>query len=369
MDTKVKKGKMKMIMIGVLAVIAVALVILASVNYAPALKDENGKKIAKSEQSITELIEIDVNGSRQWISIRGQNKDSPVLLFLHGGPGSPVLTMTRQYFNGKIEQNFVVVNWEQRGASKSYAAGANETLTIDTMINDACEVIDYLRTRFGKDKVYIVGHSWGSLLGTLVASKFPEKIAGYCGIGQLVYGVDNERISYAWTMEQARARSDTKGIKALEAIAEYGENPRVDWQRRMTIERKWLGEYGGAMGHSPSFMRNMIMSMGFFSPEYSFMDIVNFLRGNKKSLNDLWLSILEIDLRIEVPRLDVPVLMTTGRYDYNTPCTLAEDYFNQLESPKKDFVWFENSAHSPCFEEPEKFADELIRFFLNLEHN
>jgi len=176
--------------------------------------------------------------------------------------------------------------------------------------------------------------------------------------------MDNDKASYAWTMEQAKARNDAKGMKALESIAEYGADPRVDWMKSIMTERKWLGTYGGATGHDPGFLGEMIAEILLLSPEYTFMDKVNYLRGSQKSLIDLWPSELEMDLRKEVPRIDVPILMIAGRYDYNTPCTLAEAYYNQLAAPKKKFVWFENSAHSPCFEEPSKFADELTSFFL-----
>jgi pimeloyl-ACP methyl ester carboxylesterase len=364
MDVK-KSGRKKMaVILGIIAGAAAILAVLANVTYAPALRDENGKKIAKGEKAVAELIAIDVNGSRQWISVRGQDRDAPVLLFVHGGPGSPETTMTRKYFAGKIEKNFVVVSWEQRGSAKSYDARGATPLTIDAMVEDGRAVTDYLRDRFGKDKIYLAGHSWGTTLGSLLVSKYPEKFAGYCAIGQVVYGVDNERISYAWALEQARARGDAKGIKALESIAEYGENPRVDWMRRIMLERKWLGVYGGATGHDPSYMNRLIIDAMFLSPEYSFMDKVNFLRGSMQSLRDLWPAELETDLRKEVPRLSVPVLMIAGRYDFNTPCTLAESYFSGLEAPEKKFVWFENSAHSPCFEESAKFADVLTDFFL-----
>ena len=349
-----------------LAIVAAAalLAIAANVSYAPGLRDERGKALRKTDSAITELIAIDVNGSKQWITVRAQNKDAPVLLFVHGGPGSPETTMARKYFAGKLEREFVIVCWEERGSGKSFGAGKDKTLTVDTMLDDAVVVVDYLRARFNKEKIYLVGHSWGTTLGTLLVARHPEKFEAVCSIGQVVYGMDNEKVSYQWAMEQAKARNDVKGIKALESIAGYGVDPRVNWMKSIITERNWLGKYGGATGHDPSFMNDMIVDMLFFSPEYTLMNKVNYVRGSMKSLTDLWPSELEIDLRKEVPRINVPILMIAGRYDYNTPCTLAEAYFNQLAAPKKKFVWFENSAHSPCFEEPAKFADEVSNFFL-----
>jgi pimeloyl-ACP methyl ester carboxylesterase len=355
------------LVIGCIAALCVIGAILANISGAPALRDQNGKKTPKTEQTIVELLPIHVNGSKQWISIRGMDRAAPVLLFIHGGPGSPEMTMMREYFGGGLERSFVVVGWDQRGAAKSFNAAKGTALTIDSTIEDARAVIDYLRARFGKEKVFVVGHSWGSLVGTLLTSKYPDRIAGYCGVGQLVYGIDNEKVSYAWALERAKERGDAKGIKALESIAVYGENPaEPDRLKHLMIERKWLNAYGGATGHDPSFLGHMLGNV-LLAPEYTFMDKVNYMRGNMGSLKAMWDSVLEHDLGKEVPRLEVPVMFAAGRYDYNVPSPLAESYFQTLEAPRKRFVWFENSAHSPCFEEPVKFSEELTAFFLENE--
>jgi len=193
------------------------------------------------------------------------------------------------------------------------------------------------------------------------------RLAGYCGIGQLVSGLENERISYAWALAQAKQRGDAKGIKALESIAMYGKNPaEPDWMKHIMTERNWLNAYGGATGHDPKFMNHMIRNV-LLAPEYTFMDKVNYIRGNRSSLRTMWNGVLQRDLRKEVPRLEVPVMIAAGRFDYNVPSPLAESYFLMLEAPRKSFVWFENSAHSPCFEEPVKFADEVTAFFLEIK--
>ncbi len=359
--------KIKSLVIVCIVVVCAVAVVMANLSWAPSLRDSNGKKIPKTDKNIAELISIDVNGSKQWISVRGIDRDAPVLLFIHGGPGSPEMTMMREYFGGGLERSFVVVGWDQRGAAKSFNAAKGTTLTIDSTIEDARAVIDYLRARFGKEKVFVVGHSWGSLIGTLLTSKYPDRIAGYCGIGQLVSGIENEKISYAWALAQAKQRNDSKGIKALESIATYGENPaESDRMKHLMIERKWLNAYGGATGHNPSFMGHMLGNV-LLAPEYTFMDKVNYMRGNMGSLKAMWDSVLERDLGKEVPRLEVPVMFAAGRYDYNVPSPLAEAYFQTLEAPRKRFVWFENSAHSPCFEEPVKFSEELTAFFLENE--
>jgi len=358
--------KTKVVIIGCIVVLGAILVALANISHAPALRDENGKKIAKTDKNIAELIPIEVNGSKQWISVRGMDRDAPVLLFIHGGPGSAEMTLMREYFGGGLERAFVVVGWDQRGAAKSYNAAKGTVLSIDSTIEDALAVVDYLRDRFAKDKVFVVGHSWGTLIGTLLTSRYPDRVAGYCGIGQLVSGIENEKTSYAWALAQAKQRGDAKGIKALEGISTYGENPaEPDWMKHIMTERNWLNTYGGATGHDPSFIGHMIRNV-LLAPEYTFMDKVNYIRGNRGSLSTMWNSVLQCDLRRDVSRLEVPVLIAAGRFDYNVPSPLAEAYFTTLEAPRKRFVWFENSAHSPCFEESEKFADEVKAFFLGI---
>jgi len=353
----------KVIWLAVAAVVA-ALVIWSFVYWAPPLRDASGKRLPKAEGQIVELTAVPINGAKQWITVRAQNKDAPVLLFLHGGPGSPETTLLSKTFGGTLERDFVVVTWDQRGAGKSFAAAKGKTLTIDQMVADTLNLVDYLRARFGKNKVFIVGHSWGSLLGTLFTARYPDRVAAYCGIGQLVSGMENEKESYRWALAQAKSRGDAKGIKALEAIAAYGDDPSAaGWDKAIMIERNWLNVYGGATGHDPSFMGKMVSSV-VFAPEYSFWDTINYVRGNMKGLTDMWQSILLQDLRVSVTSLEVPVMVAAGRWDYNTPCTLAETYFNALEAPRKKLVWFENSAHSPCFEESAKFAEELTAFFL-----
>jgi pimeloyl-ACP methyl ester carboxylesterase len=358
-------GCMTAFNIVLIVVCAVVLWILSTrLFYAPPLRDKNGKRLPASASSIASLERVKINGSWQWIALRGQDRNAPVLLFLHGGPGSPETPMTRKYFSGNLEASFVVVSWDQRGAGKSFSARGTEKLTLDLMIADTLALVDLLCGRFHKDKIYLAGHSWGSLLGTLFTERYPELVAAYCGIGQLASGIDNEKTSYRWALAQAKMRGDHKGIQALEAIAAYGENPAEPaWMKDLMVERKWLGVYGGAGVHAPSFMQKLVKVI-LFAPEYSLRDKINFLRGSLVSLKDLWLTVLKQDVRVSVPRLPVPVMIAAGRFDYNTPCTLALAYYEQLEAPRKEFIWFEESAHSPCFEESERFARELTRFFL-----
>jgi pimeloyl-ACP methyl ester carboxylesterase len=335
-------------------------------GFAPVLKDASGARLLSSTDGIASLEAVELNGARQWISVRGQKRDAPVLLFLHGGPGMPEMANTRRYFAGPIEASFVVVNWDQRGAGKSFGAAAGAKLGIDLLLADTLALVDYLRRRFNKDKIFIVGHSWGSLLGTLFVAAYPGRVAAYGGVGQFVSGPDNEKVSYRWALEEAKAQGKKKVVRGLEAIAAYGEDPLSgDWFRNVQVERKWLKAVGGEVGHDPRF-HNQILRDIFLAPEYSLADKMGFVRGAVATVKALWPEVLAVDLRKKAPRLEVPVAFFTGRYDFNTPRTLAEDYLESLVAPRKEMVYFENSAHSPCYEEPELFARELLRFFLGL---
>lgn len=311
-----------------------------------------------------ELEAIELNGTRQWIGLAGRERKAPVLLFLHGGPGMPEIAAMRRHFPPVLQERFTIVGWDQRGAGKSFRAAAGVHLSLDLMLGDLLALVDLLRARFAQERIFIVGHSWGSILGALFASSHHERVAAYVGIGQVVNGIENEQESYRWALEQARSRGKAAAIRGLEAIASYGEDPLAgDWLRNLRAERKWLSAMGGGTGHDPAFNGRFIRGMLMYSG-YSLADKVNCVRGGFGSIRQLWPEIMALDLLKTAPRIDAPVALFSGRYDYNTPLPLAEAYLAALAAPRKELVVFEESAHSPCYEEPERFAAELVRFCL-----
>lgn len=337
---------------------------LCSSRRGPPLRDPSGARVRTSPDSLVALESIELGGVTQWVSLRGKDRKAPILVCLHGGPGSPETPLVRRHCAGLLEESFLVVAWEQRGAGKSYHAGDGQALSIPLMLADLLALVDWLRARFGKEKVYILGHSWGSLLGILFAQAHPERVAAFGGGGQFCGGLDNERESYRWTLEQAKARRNRRAVKELSAISWYGVEPLGgDWRKAIKVERRWLYRMGGGIGHDRFSMLGLAWTL-VSGPEYTLADKLSYLKGSERSLDQLWEAALGYDLRKSLVRLEVPAYFFLGRWDWTTPSSLASDYLRALEAPKKDEVWFESSAHSPCYEEPGKFGVELVRLFL-----
>lgn len=318
----------------------------------PKIKDDKGNVIPTS---IASLERVTLGGVKQWLLIRSHNVDNPILLFLHGGPGSSEMGFAHK-FERNLEKHFLIVNWDQRGTGKSFSRRIpKESMTIEQFVADAHELILNLRERFRKEKVILVGHSWGTVLGVLLAQKYPELIAAYVGIGQVVNITENERISHQFTLQQAKLENNKKAIRQLMKV----EPPYTNNLRQLNIQRKWLGKYGGVLYGQKSMWP--LLKIMFQAPEYTVRDVIKFLMGTMFSIISLFEKIVnEIDFLKTATKLAVPVYIISGKYDYNTPFELAEKYYQKLQAPKKEFIWFEKSAHSPNYEETEKFDEVMI---------
>jgi pimeloyl-ACP methyl ester carboxylesterase len=308
-----------------------------------------------SPDGIESLEKIRLGGVEQWILIRGQDKSNPVLLDLHGGPGAAEIAFAR-FFHTRLENHFTVVHWDQRGAGKSFSPDiAQESMTMEQFISDTRELVETLRERFSVSKVYVAGHSWGSLLGILTVSRYPELFCAYVGTGQLVDASENDAISYQFTLDKARESGNKKAIRQLEEIGP----PPYDY-KRLIIQRKWLDRFGGVY-QSPNASKGSLLKLALTSPDYSLMDFFRYFRGTLFSLKYMLPHLYEINLFEEVPIIDVPVYFLVGKHDSNTPVQLTERYYQKLNaSHGKQLMWFEKSGHMVTFDEPEKYCDFLI---------
>ena len=309
------------------------------------------------QESVSETAWLKLGGMKQFVMIRGKDVSNPVLLFLHGGPGSPEMALVRKYCN-TLEEHFIVVNWDQRGAGKSYSPfiPKNE-MKIDGFLADARELTSYLKSRFGKRKIYIVGHSWGSILGVNLVQKYPDDYYAYVGIGQVVNMKENERVSFEHVFDIAKNIGDKNAIKELSALKETYPNTGKNGIHDLMTERKYLLKYGGVMYGQKDYS-SLIKDFGI--DEYNLYDIYLFLSGSYFSINAMWYDLLsEIDFSGDAT-FKVPVYIIMGSYDYNTPIPLAEKYFQKIHAPKKEFFEFEKSAHMIINEEPENFCRILI---------
>ena len=316
----------------------------------------------EGNNSVASIQKVEIGGIEQYIMVRGRDINNPILLFLHGGPGYAQISYARKY-QEKLEDGFIVVNWDQRGAGKTFSFNIpKETMNREQFIKDCKELIDYLCKKFNKEKIYLAGHSWGSELGLYIVDRYPEKITAFISIGQVVNGIDNDVISYDFVFEMAQKENNKK---ALEDLKKIGRPPYKNIVRDTMTQRKWLGKYGG-VERKINTLKDIILS-SIFSPEYTGIDGLKFALGSKFTVDTMWGHYSDVDFIRDLPEVKVPIYFCVGRYDYNTPSILVENYYNYITAPKKEIIWFEESAHFPHFEEPEKFAQLAVRIKENNE--
>lgn len=300
-----------------------------------------------------------LGGLPQKIHILGTNEQNPVLLFLHGGPGvcnrHSVVTTHRD-----LTDTFTIVAWDQRGSGGSFWGAKKETLTVDQMVADAHELVLWLCREFKKDKIFIIGGSWGSELGTFLAFRHPENIAAYVGFGQLVDGTKNEEISFNFTLDAAKKAGDEEAVKKLESVGPPVKGVYKGGFKGMMVQRKLMMKYGGysQSEEKRSYFSAMVVPI-LKSGEYSLPDILGLLLGYKRTLIKMWPEVGATSFPECCTRFEMPYLIFDGALDQNTPAELVEDYFALIEAPQKELIWFEKSGHNPMGDEPEKFKSLL----------
>lgn len=305
---------------------------------------------------MNEKIFIEIHGAKQGMFLQSENAENPVLLFLHGGAGSPEIAFTQKYPTG-LEKLFTVCWWEQRGAGISYNRKISpQEMTIEQMISDTIMVTQYLLNRFSKDKIYIMGHSWGSLLGVLTVQQQPELFHAFIGIGQVAQQDRSERLAYTYMLEEFCKRNDKKMIRWLKKFPiDAGAPISIKY---LTVRSIGMNKLGIGIMHSMTSMLDCFsIVLGYKG--YTLREKIKFLLGSSFSLKYLWDTVLQIDLIKQVPDLHVPVYIFQGRYDYQVSYVVARDYAKMLNAPIKGFYTFDNSAHSPCFEEPDRMCKIL----------
>jgi pimeloyl-ACP methyl ester carboxylesterase len=310
--------------------------------HTPPFKDERGRIIP---ESVASLEKVRLGGLDQWICLRGKRRTNPLLLFLHGGPGMPMMYLAHT-FQRPLEEHFVCVQWDQRGAGKSYSKTVpEESMNVEQILADAVELIGKLKRRFRQQKIYLVGHSWGTYTGILLVQRHPELFEAYVGVGQVVDEQRSRKIADRFIKEQGQKSGNQK------ALDEMARNP--DDSRE-----KWLFAFGGELHGETSYMP--FIKAGFMAPEYSLFDIPKVASGSSFSSQHMKYNAISGPIIQNVLVVNVPVYFFIGRYDYTTPFELVEQYYEQLESPKKRLVWFDYSAHFPFFEEPQEFARKMV---------
>ncbi|HEY2491329.1 MAG TPA: alpha/beta hydrolase [Paenibacillus sp.] len=306
--------------------------------------------IKNAPNNIASLEMHIIGGVEQWLLMRGHDHNKPILLWIHGGPGGAQIGFIRQYCSD-LEKDFLVVNWDQRGAGLSYSKNITaDSMTIDRMVDDLIEVVHELCIRFHQQKVYLLGHSWGTILSLLAVQRQPELFHGYFAVSQVVNLLKNERISYEFTLRRAKETGNKKAYSQLEQIG----SPPWNKLRYDHIHNKWLQKFGGGLMYEGNLM-NLLFKPLLWSTEYRLLDIIKWMRGQYFSMSILQKESLKLDFSQNVREIKVPIAFCCGRHDYTAPSELAESFYNGLDAPSKRWLWFEKSAHTPMLEEQEEF--------------
>ncbi len=305
------------------------------------------------------LEEVHLGATTQWIRIRGIDVSDPILLLIQQGPGLPMLNEVRRFERVLgLENHFTVVYWDQRGCGRSLR-GPNAEIEgpMQHMVDDTVALLEWLKDRFDT-KPYVAGFSLGATVGAFAAAQRPDLVETLVAVGMDVDGVAAGTSAYDFALDSARRQSNKRAIRQLETI---GPPPHLDVKQFGTRVR-WASNFGGVTLHQTygAVVRTLLASL-VRSSDYSAGDVLRTVRGITASQARLLPEMADLDLVETVPHLDVPLFMVQGRLDQVAPGGAAQRYFDTVEAPSKELVWFEASAHTPQLEEPEKFRDLLMR--------
>lgn len=321
-----------------------------------AVKIIAGLRKIVTPDGVERLQSLDINGVEQWVSIRSRNPTNPVLLVVHGGPGW-VAMPTSWYFAQGWDEYFTVVQWDQRGAGKSYDINALDTLSIEQMRRDLDTVVGWIRSETRQDRIFLLGHSWGSLLGLDMARRHPEWLYAYVGAGQVVDMRESERRGWAWAMQKARERGNSDAVAELQSIAPYAEGSAAVSITDLYVQRKWVNFFGGAAYNRPD--AGFEAAAMALSPEYTDDNLRDVWKAQATSVERLMPEIMDISVS-SLTDLRVPVILLLGRHDVNVSAQVAAEWFDRIQAPAKKLVWFEHSAHEMLVEEPGKVFLTLV---------
>jgi pimeloyl-ACP methyl ester carboxylesterase len=312
--------------------------------------------------SLSEKSFINLNGMKQGIFIRTNNISNPVLLFLHGGPGMPTYFLTEKYPTG-LENKFTVCYWEQTGGGISYNPDISaDSITVERIISDAIEVTKYLQKRFGKEKIYLMGHSWGSFIGIQLTAKAPELYYAYIGVAQIANQKESEKLGYKYMIEQYQKSGNTGMMEKFKNYPIQESEAQIILYFKSSLRDETMHNLGIGTMHN---MKSVITGIFFpvmFCKAYTFGEKINIWRAKSILINktNLIEQLFSTDLFSKVSKVEIPVYFISGAYDYTVNYNLSREYLEHLQAPVKRFFLLEHSAHSPMHEEPEEFLKIMV---------
>lgn len=292
-------------------------------------------KSAFAQTSIDTSMAVNIGGIKQWINISAKDTSTPLLLFLGGGPGESYID-GKDYFTKKLQEHFTVVIWDQRESGKTLQLNPSPVpLTVERFTQDTHELINYLLQRFHRPKLYLVGFSWGTVLGLKMAHQYPNLLYAYVAVSQMVDQEKSEQLLLQRLKEQAATAKNQTALQELSLVKIPFQNTT-----QLYYQRKWLFHFT----NNP--VPDSVLKQYFSTyPKSLFM-----LAGEASKIN----------FPEEVPSLQCPVYFFVGRNDYQTNHELTYNYDQQLKAKNKHFYWFEKSAHTIPFTEPDLFQQIII---------
>jgi pimeloyl-ACP methyl ester carboxylesterase len=338
--------------VALIVAIALAGVLIARPARTDPIPGEDGRPLPGS---IAEVATVELGGHDQSIVIRGRDVTSPILLYLTGGPGNSDIGYTRTFLE-ELEDDLVLVAWDQRGAGKSYSAlDPISTLTVDSAVSDVIDLSAYLIDRFGQERIFLLGNSWGSIIGVLAAVERPDLYHAYIGTGQMVSPSETDQILYAQMLQYAERIGDAE---LLSRMIEFGQPPYADIHAYMTV----IEHYGNLEPYQETaeFAAGVPGIQGTGVSEYGFMDKLNVFRGLADMGGILYSRAQDIDLREDAPSLAVPVFFVQGANELTARSGLANEYAATVKAPSVTVEVFERSGHVPHFEEARRFHRFLV---------
>ena len=343
------KSKRKLIIFFISITLFILLILLFP-TWTPKINGEN---------SIAILESIEINGTELEVMMRGVDRNNPIIIFVHGGPGCSEIPYVRKY-QDLLEEHFTIVHYDQRGSGKSYQFFEDySNISSDQHVEDLLALTDYVKKIFSKEKVLLIGHSFGTYIGMKAANKAPEKYAAYIGIGQVSNYINGEVDSLNYTISQAHQAGNQKDVDKLKLLEDSIKKGEAHTPRDM------VRKYGGA---SRLINDNMDYYIGFLTnPEYNLLDVIRYIKGISATQGILLAEEKENDITTIVSSLDIPFYFVMGKYDYMTSTNSAKAYYDNVKAPIKDFIVFEKSAHYPQFEEKIIFVEWLTQTWRSLE--
>ncbi|WP_143307206.1 alpha/beta fold hydrolase [Chitinophaga vietnamensis] len=309
---------------------------------------------------VQESYPVDINGVQQWVFVRGQDRSNPVILFIHGGPASPMAPIAWT-FQRPMEEYFTMVQYDQRASGKTFrtndTTGLGNTIHIDQYVDDAVKLAEFIRKKYNKQKIILMGHSWGTVVGMAAALKRPDLFYAYVGIGQNVNTQDNERLSVEFAIKEATRLKNDTALKELLSISPYPGGKPIT-RERIIIARKWPQYYGGLAAYRHDF--GFFFNAPLLSPDYTDEDANAIDEGNMFTLGRILPEFLNVDFKW-VKKFPIPVFMFMGRHDYTTPAEPVALWMKQVQAPLKKAIWFEHSSHLIPMEEPGKMLLTLVQ--------